>query len=44
LAAYYGVNAIPCTILIGRDGNVVSLSARGPQLEKQLEKLLSSGG
>lgn len=44
LAAYYGVNAIPCTILIGRDGNVVSLSARGPQLEQQLKKLLGSGG
>src|SRR5690606_27910188 len=36
MATYYGVNAIPCTILIGRDGNVVSLSARGKQLEQQL--------
>jgi thiol-disulfide isomerase/thioredoxin len=40
-ADYYGVSAIPTMILIGRDGNVASLNARGPQLEAKLEKLLS---
>jgi len=38
--AYYGVMGIPTMILVGKDGNVVSLSARGPQLRKKLEKLL----
>ena len=38
----FGVMAIPMTVLVGRDGNVVSLSARGPQLGKLLDKLLSS--
>jgi hypothetical protein len=37
---YYGVNAIPTTILVGKDGKVISLSARGGQLGGQLEKLL----
>ena len=40
----YGVNSIPCTILIGRDGKVVALNIRGTQLDKQLEKLIGSGG
>jgi peroxiredoxin len=44
MATYYGVTAIPCAILIGRDGNVVSLNVRGKALEQQLEKLLGSGG
>ncbi len=37
---YYGVWAIPTTLLVDKDGKVVSLSARGPQLQKLLEKLL----
>ncbi|MHC4180461.1 MAG: redoxin family protein, partial [Planctomycetota bacterium] len=40
-ADYYGISAIPTMILIGRDGNVASLNARGPQLPAKLEKLLS---
>ncbi len=39
-ANYYGISAIPTMILIGRDGNVASLNARGPQLPAKLEKLL----
>ena len=37
---YYGVMGIPTMILVGKDGKVVSLTARGEQLEKELEKLL----
>lgn len=43
LASFYGVNAIPCTILIGRDGNVVALNVRGDRLGKELEKLMGGG-
>jgi len=39
-ADYYGVVAIPTLILVGTDGNVVSLNARGPKLDEELEKLL----
>jgi thiol-disulfide isomerase/thioredoxin len=37
---YYGITGIPTMILVGKDGKVVSTSARGPQLHKELEKLL----
>jgi peroxiredoxin len=40
LAVYYGVNGIPCVILINQEGKVVSLNARGPELSKKLEELL----
>jgi len=40
MAAYYGIMGIPATMLVGRDGKVVSLSARGESLTEQLEKLL----
>jgi thiol-disulfide isomerase/thioredoxin len=36
----YEVNAIPHPVLVGRDGRIVSLRARGPQLERLLERLL----
>ena len=36
VAVEYGVSGIPETILVGRDGNVLSLSARGLGLDKQL--------
>ena len=39
-ASYYGISAIPTTMLVGRDGKVVSLQARGPQLSQLLEKLI----
>lgn len=37
-AKLYGVNAIPCMILVGRDGKVLSTSARGEELTALLEK------
>jgi thiol-disulfide isomerase/thioredoxin len=37
---YYGVFSIPRPILVGRDGRVVSLNARGPELERLLTKLI----
>jgi thiol-disulfide isomerase/thioredoxin len=40
LAVYYGVNGIPCVILMNQKGEVVSLNARGPALGKKLEELL----
>lgn len=40
IARHYGISGIPTAILIGADGNVVSLEARGAELTKQLEKLL----
>jgi thiol-disulfide isomerase/thioredoxin len=40
LAVYYGVNGIPCVILMNQKGDVVSLNARGPELGKKLEELL----
>jgi thiol-disulfide isomerase/thioredoxin len=40
VATYYGVMGIPTVILVGKDGNVVSTKARGPELGKQLAELL----
>ena len=40
LANLYQVNSIPYPVLIDQEGNVVSFRARGPQLERLLEKLL----
>jgi len=40
MAVYYGIQGIPTVILVGADGKVVSLSARGPELSKQLLLLL----
>lgn len=39
-ADYYGIMAIPTVILVDKEGKVVSTEARGPELAKQLEKLL----
>jgi len=39
-AVYYGIAGIPTVILVNQQGKVVSLNARGPELGKQLEKLL----
>jgi thiol-disulfide isomerase/thioredoxin len=39
-ATYYGVMGIPTVILVDKEGKVVSTHARGPELGKQLEKLL----
>lgn len=40
MATYYGIFGIPQMILVGKDGKVISLSVRGPQLRAELEKLL----
>jgi thiol-disulfide isomerase/thioredoxin len=40
LSNYYGVLFIPLPILVDREGRVVSMSARGPDLERLLEKHL----
>jgi thiol-disulfide isomerase/thioredoxin len=41
LADKYQVNAIPYPLLVGADGRIISMRARGPQLERLLERLLS---
>jgi thiol-disulfide isomerase/thioredoxin len=40
MAVHYGIQGIPTVILVGADGKVVSLAARGPELHKQLLALL----
>jgi thiol-disulfide isomerase/thioredoxin len=40
-ADYYGIHAIPAMILIGRDGKVISLTARGGELDRLVEKAIS---
>jgi thiol-disulfide isomerase/thioredoxin len=40
LAVYYGITGIPRAILVDQAGNVVSMMARGPYLERELRKLL----
>jgi thiol-disulfide isomerase/thioredoxin len=40
LATYYGITGIPTVVLIGRDGNVITLDARGKKLAVALEQLL----
>ena len=44
LASYYGISGIPTVILIGRDGNVITLNARGERLGEELSKLFSNAG
>lgn len=38
-AIRYGINSIPQCILVDREGKVVTLQARGGQLDRELEKL-----
>jgi thiol-disulfide isomerase/thioredoxin len=40
LATYYGITGIPRAILVDQAGNVVSMMARGQNLEVELRKLL----
>ena len=40
MAVRYGINGIPRAILVDRDGKVVSMNARGKNLEKELRRLL----
>jgi thiol-disulfide isomerase/thioredoxin len=44
LATFYGISGIPTVILIGRDGNVVTLNARGEKLGEALDKLFAPKG
>lgn len=39
MASHYGISSIPATILVGRDGKVVSLSARGEDLGELVAEL-----
>jgi thiol-disulfide isomerase/thioredoxin len=39
IATHYGISAIPSCILINAEGKVVSLSARGKNLDAELEKI-----
>jgi len=39
LAEYYGVNAIPFIVLVGKDGKVISTDARGRRLHEHLEEI-----
>lgn len=39
IAKQYGINSIPCLILVGADGNVITTHARGEELEHQLKTL-----
>lgn len=42
-AEHYGIMAIPAMFLVGRDGKVLSLNARGDELERLLEDQFGSG-
>ena len=44
LATYYGITGIPQLILIGRDGNVITLNARGEKLGERLAELFKDAG
>lgn len=44
LATYYGISGIPTVILLGRDGNVITLNARGERLGEELAKLFPNAG
>jgi len=37
---HYGIMGVPTMMLVGKDGNVVSLQARGPKLGEELARLL----
>ena len=44
VASFYGITGIPQLILIGRDGNVITLNARGEALAKELATLFKDAG
>jgi thiol-disulfide isomerase/thioredoxin len=44
MSAYYGVMGYPTVILVGKDGNVVALDARGNKLKELLAKMLGPAG
>ncbi|WP_459554737.1 TlpA family protein disulfide reductase [Lacunimicrobium album] len=41
VAKHYGINAVPCMILIGADGKVISITARGEELERLLADIFT---
>ncbi len=43
LPTYYGIMSIPTVMLADKEGKIISLSARGPELGRLLEKLLGPG-
>lgn len=44
LATFYGISGIPTVILIGRDGNVITLDARGEKLGERLDLIFKKAG
>jgi len=42
LAVRYDIRAIPATFLVGRDGKVVAVNARGARLSAEVERLLAT--
>jgi hypothetical protein len=42
LAQELSINAIPFTMLIGRDGNVVAVHVRGKALDEKVQQLLGA--
>ena len=36
---YYGISAIPTTVLVDRDGKVITFDCRGPKLGQRLAEL-----
>ena len=44
VAQFYGISGIPQLILIGRDGNVITLNARGEKLGERLAELFKDAG
>ena len=40
MSTYYGVFGIPTVFLVGADGKVISIHARGEELDNALKKLL----
>jgi thiol-disulfide isomerase/thioredoxin len=44
MATRYGISGIPQLILIGRDGNVITLKARGEALAERLAELFKDAG
>ncbi|MEM9351574.1 MAG: TlpA disulfide reductase family protein [Planctomycetota bacterium] len=42
MVVYYGVTGIPRAILVDREGKVVSMNARGPELERLLREQLGA--
>jgi thiol-disulfide isomerase/thioredoxin len=44
LATFYGISGIPTVVLIGRDGNVITLDARGEKLGERLDEIFKKAG